>query len=345
MVKFAKNGSNATTAAAKIARAFTGREYICVPRQHPFFSFDDWFISTTPMRRGIPSSLPARTLVFDYNDIDSLSNLFDAYPDSIAGVMLEPSTAITPCSQACVKTLSEYSPCRECSSENFLHQVQRLCQAQGALFILDEMITGFRWSLSGAGSYFGVEPDLCTFGKAMSNGFSVAAVAGRREVMEVGSIDRPGQERTFLLSSTHGGEMTGLRAFMETVAIYRETDVVSHLWNYGAALKSGLQEVAQAANASHLFQIEGPPVSLNYVLRDLDGESSLPLRTLFSQEMIRLGVLMPWISASQSHGEGELQLTLEAAVQALAIVRRAAYTNVADFLEGPAVKPVFREFN
>jgi hypothetical protein len=95
------------------------------------------------------------------------------------------------------------------STDNFLHQVQRLCNDQGALFILDEMITGFRWHLGGAQTYFGVDPDLSTFGKGMANGFSVAAVAGKRKYMEVGSISQPGAERTFLLSTTHGGEMSG----------------------------------------------------------------------------------------------------------------------------------------
>jgi len=129
MAKFAKNGSNVTTAAAKIARAFTGKRYICVPRQHPFFSFDDWFIGTTPLQRGIPLEHISSTLVFDYNDIQSLKSLFDAYHGQIAAVMLEPATTVTPCSADCPE-LTVNSSCLTCphKDKNFLHQVQALCR-------------------------------------------------------------------------------------------------------------------------------------------------------------------------------------------------------------------------
>ena len=115
MVKFAKNGSNATTAAVKLARSFTGKRYICVPRQHPFFSFDDWFIGTTPLKKGIPSDSYSSTLVFDYNDINSLNSLFEQYPNQIAAVMLEPSTTITPCNLSCAP-LNYKHQCKDCPS-------------------------------------------------------------------------------------------------------------------------------------------------------------------------------------------------------------------------------------
>src|SRR5450830_581595 len=239
MVKFAKNGSNATTAAVKIARAYTGRSYICVPRQQPFFSFDDWFIGTTALQRGIPEGSAALTLVFDYNDLASLEKHFAEHPGQIAAVMMEPATTLVPAPFTADALTAE--PPVAPAEGHFLSQVQSLCRREGALFVLDEMITGFRWHLQGAQAYFGVEPDLCTFGKGMANGFSVAAVAGRRDVMEVGSIDNPGSERTFLLSTTHGGEMSGLGAFVESVKIYREQDVCRHLWDYGRRLKVGLQ--------------------------------------------------------------------------------------------------------
>lgn len=347
MVKFAKNGSNATTAAAKIARAYTGRRYICVPRQQPFFSFDDWFIGTTSIQRGIPKEFVQSTLVFDYGDIHSLKALFDAHPGEIAAVMLEPATTLTPCAPDCTHTLSYESPCSACASigQNFLHGVQALCRGDGALFILDEMITGFRWHLQGAQTYFGVQPDICTFGKGMANGFSVAAVAGRREVMEVGSIDRPGAERTFLLSTTHGGEMCGLGAFIETVAIYREKDVCRYLWSYGERLRDGLTVVAQECGVQDHFVMDGPSICLNYLTRDRDGTLSTKFRTLFSQEMIRAGVLMPWVAVSYAHGERELDITLTAARSALKVYARALEDGIEHYLTGPEIKPVFRKHN
>lgn len=346
MVKFAKNGSNVTTAAAKVARAYTGRPFICVPRQHPFFSFDDWFIGATAIKRGIPEVHHATTLLFDYGDLASLKKLFDEHPGQIAGVMLEPATTVGPCDGA-----PGYDRLRPPTPEvanwtgNFLKQVQDLCRRDGALFILDEMITGFRWDLHGAQRLFDVEPDMSTFGKGMANGFAVAALVGRREVMEVGAINRPGQERTFLVSTTHGGEMASLAAFLEAVKMYEEQEVVEHLWKFGAKLMTGLEQVARDAGVGKAFQVQGNAISMNYVTFDAQGQPSLPLRTLFSQEMINNGVLMPWIAQCFSHGEAELQKTLEAARKALAVYARALESGVERFLQGPAIKPVFRQFN
>ncbi len=347
MVKFAKNGSNVTTAAAKVARSYTGRPYICVPRQHPFFSFDDWFIGSTMLTRGIPAQHAKTTLVFDYGDLASLQALFDAYPGQIAGVMLEPATTLTPCDSSCEHTLSYENPCSACkmNGNNFLHKVQTLCRANGTLFILDEMITGFRWHLEGAQTYFGVEPDLSTFGKGMANGFSVAALVGRREIMDVGSISTPGAERTFLLSTTHGGEMSSLRAFIETVKVYKERNVCQHLWHYGEKLRNGLLDLSEEFGISDQFGVDGPPISMNYVTRDASGILSMEFRTLFAQEMARNGVLMSWIAVSLSHGETELQMTLDAARKSLQVYARALNDGVSNYLEGPAVKPVFRKYN
>lgn len=347
MVKFAKNGSNVTTAAAKVARAYTGRPYIAVPRQHPFFSFDDWFIGSTMLTRGIPNQHAQTTLVFDYGDIASLQRLFDAHPGQIAGVMLEPATTITPCAPGCPRTLSYADPCRAriCSGQNFLHKVQALCRENETLFILDEMITGFRWHLQGAQTYFGVEPDLSTFGKGMANGFSVAALVGRREIMDVGSISEPGAERTFLLSTTHGGEMSSLRAFIETVKVYKEKEVCQHLWRYGEKLKSGLLDLAKEIGIADQFGVDGPPISMNYVTRDASGAVSMEFRTLFAQEMARNGVLMSWIAVSLSHGDTELQMTLDAARKSLQVYAKALNDGIGKYLEGPAVKPVFRKYN
>jgi len=130
MVKFAKNGSNVTTAALKLARAFTGRTLIVKCAQHPFFSFDDWFIGKTALNRGVPEPHASLTLDFNYNDIESLAVLFARHQDEIAAVILEPATTDEPL-------------------DGFLHKVKELCRANGALLVLDEMITGFRWHLQG----------------------------------------------------------------------------------------------------------------------------------------------------------------------------------------------------
>ena len=347
MVKFGKNGSNVTTGAVKIARAVTGRPYVCVPRQHPFFSFDDWFIGSTIMARGVPEAIGAYTLVFDYGDFASLERLFAEHPGEIACVIMEPATTDMPCAAACAAVPPPERGCRDCPHKrgNFLHQIRDLTQQQGALLIFDEMITGFRWHLQGAQTYFDVEPDLSTFGKGMANGFALAALVGRREFMEVGGIRRAGAERVFLMSTTHGSEMPALGAFLETLKIYREDSVIDHIWRYGARLRDGINAISKAKGLGDHFRINGPPPSLIYVANGKDGTPSSPMRTLFAQEMLRDGIMMPWIAVSQAHGETELDLTLAAAERALSIYAEALDRGPGQYLQGDAVKPVFRRYN
>jgi glutamate-1-semialdehyde 2,1-aminomutase len=347
MVKFGKNGSNVTTGALKIARAVTGRPYVCVPRQHPFFSFDDWFIGATAVPRGVPAAVSSYTLMFDYGDIASLEALFAAHPSEIACVMMEPATTEMPCPAACTHPITASPRCRACPhrSANFLHRVRDVTRREGALFVLDEMITGFRWHLQGAQTYFDVEPDLSTFGKGMANGFALAALVGKREFMNVGGIREAGAERVFLMSTTHGSEMPALGAFLETLRIYRAERVVEHLWRYGERLFDGINALSKAKGLADYFRVEGVPVSMVYTARGRDGATSPEMRTLFAQEMARCGVMMPWVAVSQAHGDAELNLTLEAVDQALEIYARALDHGVGQYLQGPAVKPVFRRFN
>lgn len=347
MVKFAKNGSNVTTAAVKIARAYTGRKYVCFPRQHPFFSFDDWFIGATPLTRGIPEEYTKYSLLFDYNDLASLEKLFNEHPNEIACVIMEPATTINPCSDDCsrVKSLSEICATCQNNKSNFLHKVKEVCHRNGALFILDEMITGFRWHLQGAQAWFGIEPDMSTFGKGMANGFAIAALTGKKEFMKVGGIKEEGMERTFLVSTTHGAEMPALGAFVETVKFYKENNVIKHLWEYGAKLFNGINDISRSLGIIDNFYIDGGYAIMNYITKGNSGNISLPLRTLFSQEMIKNGVLFPWIAISFAHGENELNKTFEAVQKSLEIYKLALESGVDKFLVGPSIKPVFRKYN
>lgn len=348
MVKFAKNGSNVTSAAIKLARAYTGKPYVCIPRQQPFFSFDDWFIGSTPVKRGIPENHYSYTLTFDYNDIQSLNDLFSQYPNQIAAVMLEPATTMVPCTtESCGRLDNAQNSCANCPNHknNFLVQVQHLCKKEGAVFILDEMITGFRWHLQGAQTYFGVEPDLSTFGKGMANGFSVAALVGKREIMELGSIHIPDMERTFLISTTHGAEMTGLAAFLAVLAVYRQANVIDHLWAYGTNIFNGINDIASELGLSDYFFVDGNSISMNYVTKDQNSQPSLAFRTLFAQEMLKNNVLIPWIAPSFAHGAAELEITLEATRQSLKVYKLALEQGIDAFLQGPVIKPVFRKYN
>jgi glutamate-1-semialdehyde 2,1-aminomutase len=213
------------------------------------------------------------------------------------------------------------------------------------VLILDEMITGFRWHMKGAQHLYGIQPDLCTFGKAMANGFSVSCVAGRREIMELGSIEFEGRERLFLVSTTHGAEMSGLGAFVATMGFMQREGVVEHLWDYGRKLVAMMQARADAHGVSESFKVGGFPCSPYYLTLDNEGANSFALRTLFSQEMVKAGVLMPWIALSWRHGEEELIATERAVDAALAVYRKALAEGAEKYLEGPVIKPVFRKHN
>lgn len=326
MVKFAKHGSTVTTAAVKLARAYTKRKYIAVPVEQPFFSFDDWFIGSTPLKRGILEESSNYTIKFNFNDIESLKELFTKYKGEIAGVIMEPVTHILP-------------------KDDFLKQVELLCKEEGTVFILDEMISGFRWHLQGAQTYFNVTPDLCTFGKAMANGFAVAALGGKREIMEIGGIQEEGAERVFLTSTTHGAEMSALGAFIKTIEVLKRDQVVEHFWNYGTKLLNGIKEITEELGISEQFFIEGAACSPHFVTKDNEGNPSLPMRTLFLQEMISNGVLMPCIAISYAHQEAELKITLDALKNSLAIYKKALEEGVEKYLKSAVIKPVFRKYN
>lgn len=326
MVKFAKNGSNVTTAAVKLARAYTGRDLIARCADHPFFSFDDWFIGSTVMDKGVPKQIKELTKTFKYGDIEDLERLFNEYPNQIACVIMEPATTSHP-------------------PEGYLQKVKELCHKNGAVFILDEMITGFRWHLKGAQYYYNVEPDLCTFGKAMANGFSVAALGGKREIMKLGSIEEEGIERVFLLSTTHGAEMSSLAAFIATATFMMQNPVIEHVWDYGKRLIAMMNEVSEEYGIQDYFVAGGVECSPWYLTYDKNRNVSLEFRTLFLQEMVKEGVLIPWIALSYSHGEKELERTYNALRKALKVYSIALENDVRKFINGHIIKPVFRKYN
>ena len=350
MVKFAKNGSNVTSAALKMARAYTGKTYICVPRQQPFFSFDDWFIGGTVVKRGVPQEHTATTLFFDYGNISSLENLFTEYQNQIAAVMLEPATDLLPCPNDCSNIRFNPNECIACPKQesNFLQQVQKLAKKNNSVFILDEMRTGFRWNLKGAQHIFGVTPDLTTFGKAIANGYSVAALAGKREIMDLASIDKVGVERTFLLSSTNGAEMAPLGAMRATLGVMRELPISDYLWRYGEQLRSSFSEIAHSIGVGKNFMLTGPSVALEIQALDQNADFSFGLKSLFLQEMCSERILISngnSFAQSFSHGQEELILTQKAFEKALNVCKQGLSLGFEKFLQGEPVKPVFRKYN
>jgi glutamate-1-semialdehyde 2,1-aminomutase len=326
MVKFCKDGSDATSGAIRLARAYTGRDLVAICGDHPFFSTDDWFIGTTPVNAGVPEQVRALTLSFRYNDLESARDLFARHPGRIAAVILEPARADEP-------------------RDGFLHALRELAHAHGALFVLDEMITGFRWARGGGQAVYGIDPDLSCFGKALANGFSVSALAGKREFMRLGGLDHVDRPRVFLLSTTHGAETHALAACAATMRVYRDEPVIEHLYAMGRRLRAGIEQAVARHRLEAHVQVAGRPSCLHYVTLDAEGRPSQAFRSLFLQETIRRGVLAPSLVVSYSHRPADIEATVEAIDGALGVYARALADGAERHLHGRPSQVVYRRFN
>jgi glutamate-1-semialdehyde 2,1-aminomutase len=326
MVKFCKDGSDATSGAVRLARAYTGRDLVAVCGDQPFFSVDDWFIGTTAMNAGIPEATRRLTVSFRYNDIANVEAMFARHPGQIAGCILEAARTEEP-------------------RDDFLQELKRICHANGALLILDEMVTGFRWHNGGAQKVYDIAPDLSCWGKALGNGFSVSALAGRREFMRLGGLDHVDKPRVFLLSTTHGAETHALAAAMATMQVYRTEPVIEHLYRQGSRLKRGAEQAIQRRGLGKYVKIFGRPCCLLYGTLDEDGKPSQALRSLFLQETIKRGVLMPSLVVSYSHTDADIDATISAIDGALEIYARALEDGAERYLVGRPSEIVYRRYN
>jgi len=326
MVKFCKDGSDATSGAVRLARAYTGRDLVAICADHPFFSVDDWFIGTTAMNAGIPQAIRDLTVSFRYNDIASVKAMFDANPGKIACCILEAARTDEP-------------------RNDFLHELKALCHANGALVIFDEMITGFRWHNGGAQAVYAVEPDLACWGKALANGFSVSALSGKREFMRLGGLDHYDRPRVFLLSTTHGAETHALAAAMATMDVYGREPVIEHLYARGTRLRQGLEEAAAKRGLQNHFKVMGRPCCLLYATLDEAGKPSQAFRSLFLQETIRRGILAPSLVVSYSHSPEDIEATIEAIDGALEVYARALQDGADRYLVGRPSQIVYRHYN
>jgi len=321
MVKFTKDGSTATTAAIKLARAHTGRELVGLCAEHPFFSYDDWFICTTTSDSGIPPSVRDQVRPFRYNDLASVERLLESHPGRVCALILEPARTEEP-------------------APGFLEGMQALCRRHGTVLIFDETITGFRWHRNGAQALYGVVPDLSIFGKALANGFALSALCGRREIMRLGSRERE-QDEVFLLSTTHGAETPAMAAGIRTMQVYRDEPVVEHLHAKGERLAAGIRQVASARGVDRFFGVVGRACNLFYWTLDPEGQPSQAYRTLFLQETIRRGVLMPSLVISYSHCDADVDRTIEAVDGALEVYARALADGADRHLVGRPSRHVF----
>ena len=314
MVRFGKNGSDATSGAVRLARAFTGRDIIACCGYH---GWQDWYIGTTTRNKGVPKAVRHLTIAFEYNNIESLKRIFNEHPGQVAAVIMEPVGMVKP-------------------HDDFLQKVQKLSQREGALLIFDEVVTGFRLALGGAQEYFGVTPDLACFGKAMANGYPIAAVVGPREIMEL--FDE------IFFSFTFGGETLSLAAARATINEMEKRNVIGHLWEQGQKLKDGYNVLAKEFEVDHLTECIGLPPRTVITFKDEKGEESLVFKSLFQQECLKRGVLLSGVQhICYKHSDADIEHTLRVLRTAMEILKDAIDSDdTFRRLEGNPVQPVFR---
>jgi glutamate-1-semialdehyde 2,1-aminomutase len=261
MVRFGKNGSDATSGAVRLARAFTGRDHIAVCGYH---GWQDWYIGSTLRHRGVPQAVRDLTHAFPFNDLPALEALLAARPDGFAAVVMEPMNVAEP-------------------APGYLGAVKDLAHRHGALLVFDETITGFRFANGGAQELFGVTPDLSTFGKGIANGYPLAAVAGRADVMKL-------MEEIFF-SFTMGGEALSLAAARATLDKLKREPVVKTLTERGQRMLAETDRRIADAGLGDVLSTAGHPTWGFLLMKDAGGYSSFEIKTLFMQEMQARGVL------------------------------------------------------
>jgi len=308
MVRYGKNGSDATAACVRIARAFTGREMIACCGYH---GWQDWYITTTNRNKGVPKVMSDLIKSFEYNKLETLQKLFDEHPGRIAAIIMEPISTEEP-------------------KDDFLQKVKELVHKNGALLIFDEVVTGFRLAMGGAQEYYGVVPDIASFGKAIGNGMPLSIVAGKKEVMQT-------TEDVFF-SLTFGGETLSLATARAVIKEMQDKKVIEHIWKMGTMLKNGVIKAIKERDLP--IKCVGLPV--HFVL---DCGESLELKSLLIQEMARRGILMGgYFNICFMHKEKEIKRTLSAFDEVCVIMKKAVLSgNIKQFLLGSAVQPVFRK--
>lgn len=326
MIKFAKNGSTVTTAAVKIARAFTGRKLIAFPSDHPFYSYDDWFIGSTACNLGVPEEIQKLSVTFESDNLQSLKELFEKYPNQIACVISEPEKFnILP--------------------ENYLKDAIALAHKHGALYILDEMITGFKTDFPGSIKKYNVTPDMATWGKGIANGFSFCALTGKKEVMELGGIRRKGKEKVFLISTTHGGETHSIAAALATIEEFEKHNVVKRNLQIGDLYLKKNKTIVKEKGLDEFIQFTGFNWSPGMICKNKNGEPNFGLRTLLMQEMIKRGILFMGIfSPCFSHTENDINYFAEAFSESLDVYKKGLENGYEKYLVGEPIKPVFRKY-
>ncbi len=314
MVRFGKNGSDATAGAIRLARANTKRDHVAVCGYH---GWQDWYIGSTSRNLGVPSSVRDLTHSFTYNDLDALDQLFKKYSDQVAAVIIEPMNSTEP-------------------NNGFLEGVKELVLKNGAILIFDETITGFRYANGGAQEYFGIIPDLAIFGKGMANGYPVSVVTGDAEIMKL-------MEEVFF-SFTFGGETLSLAAALATMTKLQQEPVVETLWEQGRKVKKGVNTLIKKHDLENVLSITGKDCWSFLIFKDTGIYSQWELKTLFLQEVFARGVLILGThNMSYAHSDEDITRLLNVYNEVFELLKEIIEKNVMDkWLKTEPLVPLFK---
>lgn len=314
MVRFGKNGSDATAGAIRVARAYTGRDHVLACGYH---GWQDWYIGATARSKGVPGAVRALTHTFPYNDLDAVDAKLSELEGEVAAIILEPMNVAEP-------------------KPGFLHGLQQRAAKAGAVLIFDETITGFRFARGGAQEYFGVTPDLTTLGKGIANGFPLAAVVGRRELMM--------EMEEIFFSFTMGGETLSLAAARAAMHKLKREPVIETLRHRGSELKRGIADLIARHDISDFASVSGDSTWSFLLLGDVEGTTSWEIKTLWMQECLERGLLsLGTHNMSYAHTPGDVQRVLEIYDEVFPILRTAVRNRaMRQYLKCEPLRPLFR---
>jgi len=311
-VRFGKNGTDVTSAAIRIARAYTGKEHIAVCGYH---GWQDWYIGSTTRDLGVPKAVKELTHKFEYNNIESLERIFQGH--ELACVIMEPMNIEYP-------------------KDNFLEKVKELVHKNNALLIFDETITGFRYSLGGAQQFFGVIPDLSTFGKGMANGYPLSAVVGSSKIMQ--------KVEDIFFSGTFGGETLSLAAASVIIDKYKKEKVTEHFFEVGTYLLKQLNELINNNDLANIFWASGHPSWSFLHIKDQQQYNSFEIKTFFLQEMFKRGILTLGLhNLSFSHTNKDIDKLIAAYTEVLPMIKQHIDNQtLLENIQGEILEPLFK---
>ena len=314
MVRFGKNGSDVTSAAIRLARAYTKKDLVICCGYH---GWQDWYASTLSLNEGIPKDVKKLTIKFNYNDIDTLKKIIDENHNKIACLIIEPSVSELP-------------------YDDFLHKAKELCSKNKIVFIFDEMKTGCRIAIGGAQEYFGIIPDIATFGKGIGNGMPISAIVGKEKIMSY--------MKNIFFSFTSGGELLSLAAAKATINEFISKDAIVKMNKLGLILFEEYNKILEYYGLHKIIKLKG--MKTYNVLTILDSKKAELYKSLLIQEMAKRGILFGGYNIiCYSHEKEDIDKSIQAFNESVELLSIWIKDRIEDEkLEGKPTRPVFKRY-